>query len=49
MTARSTRHAEVGLSRTNSGWRCPVTNVRNLNSGFWRNALTDPKGAASFR
>ena len=21
----------------------PVTNVRNLNSGFWRNALTDPK------
>jgi putative SOS response-associated peptidase YedK len=21
----------------------PVTNVRNLNSGFWRNALTDPR------
>jgi len=21
----------------------PVTNVRNLNSGFWRNALSDPK------
>ena len=21
----------------------PVTNVRNLNSAFWRNALTDPK------
>lgn len=21
----------------------PVTNVRNLSSGFWRNALTDPK------
>jgi len=21
----------------------PVTNVRNLDSGFWRNALTDPK------
>jgi putative SOS response-associated peptidase YedK len=21
----------------------PVTNVRNLNSGFWRNALNDPK------
>lgn len=21
----------------------PVTNVRNLNSGFWRSALTDPK------
>jgi putative SOS response-associated peptidase YedK len=36
-------HMKWGFPGPSAAGGRPVTNVRNLNSGFWRNALTDPK------
>ncbi len=36
-------HMKWGFPGPQAAGGKPVTNVRNLNSGFWRNALNDPK------
>jgi len=36
-------HMKWGFPGPTAAGGRPVTNVRNLNSGFWRNALTDPR------
>ena len=36
-------HMKWGFPGPTAAGGRPVTNVRNLDSGFWRNALTDPK------
>ena len=36
-------HMKWGFPGPTAAGGRPATNVRNLNSGFWRNALTDPR------